>query len=66
MTRYAKFITALIGALVVAVAEGLVPDEAARWVPVVVAFATALGVYAVPNTPPAGQLADPNVSEQDH
>lgn len=63
MTRYAKTVAAVIGALATAATLGLLPEDVAAWLPVVIAFATAIGVYAVPNTPPAGQPADPNVSE---
>ena len=65
MTRYAKFAIAVLGAASTAVAQGLVPDTVGQWLPVAIAFATALGVYAVPNTPPKGQQADPNISERD-
>lgn len=44
-----KFITALIGAAAVAVSVGLLPAEYNDYVTVVIAFATSLGVYAVPN-----------------
>lgn len=64
MSRYRKLVIALLGASGVAVTEGLLPEDLAAWMPVVVAFATAAGVYAVPNTPPVGQPADPNMSEQ--
>ena len=63
MSRYNKFWVAILGALTTAAAAGLLPDPVAEWVPVVIAFATALGVVAVPNTPPPGEPADPNVSE---
>ena len=66
MTRYAKFIVAVLGAASTAVAQGLVPDTVGQWLPVVIGFATALGVYAMPNTPPKGEPADPNISERDH
>lgn len=44
-----KFITALIGAAAVAVSVGLLPEEYNDYVTVVIAFATGLGVYVVPN-----------------
>ena len=53
----AKFITALIGAAVAAAAAGLIPDSYAKWITVGVAFATAIGVYAVPNGPPASSVS---------
>lgn len=65
MSRYAKFIIAVLGAASTAVAQGLVPDTVGQWLPVAIAFATALGVYAVPNTPPKGEPADPHISERD-
>lgn len=45
----AKFITALIGAIVVAISVGLLPASVSGWVAVATAFLTALGVYAAPN-----------------
>lgn len=51
MSHVNKFLAALLTALGVALTAGLLPDEYARWVPVVVAFLGALGVYAVPNKP---------------
>jgi len=44
-----KFIAALIGALAIAVAQGLVPLAIGGWLPVIIAFTTALGVYGVYN-----------------
>jgi hypothetical protein len=46
MSKYAKFITAAIGAGVAICAE-LGVDEA--WVTIAVTFLTAIGVYVVPN-----------------
>lgn len=46
-----KFITALIGACAVAISVGLLPAMAGDYLAVVVAFATAFGVYVLPNTP---------------
>lgn len=46
-----KFITALIGAALTALSLGLIPDAAGSWIAVVVTFATAYGVYKVPNAP---------------
>ena len=51
MSEYSKLIVALVGAIGVAVSQGLLPDEVNSWLTVVVAFLTAAGVYAVPNTP---------------
>lgn len=54
-----KFLVAAIGAALEAVNAGLVPAAYAHWVAVVVAVATALGVYAVPNSTPAPAKAAP-------
>jgi len=51
MAEYRKFLVALLTAMVTAASLGLLPDPYASWVPVVVAFAGALGVYAVKNEP---------------
>lgn len=44
-----KFIAALLGALATAVTVGVIQDPYAAYVAVAIAFATSLGVYAVPN-----------------
>jgi hypothetical protein len=44
-----KLVVALVGALGQAVDAGLVPAQYKPYVSVVLAFATAYGVYAVPN-----------------
>lgn len=44
-----KFIVALIGAVLTAVTLGLLPAAVGDWTAVLIAFLTALGVYAVPN-----------------
>ena len=69
MSRYAKFIVALIPLVIAgqkviadALGDGTVSNQ--EWVSVVVAALTALLVRQVPNTPPAGEPADPNMSEQ--
>lgn len=64
MSRYAKAITAVVGLLATWAATYFPDDhslEAAIGLLGVVA--TAFGVYAIPNTPPAGQPADPDISE---
>lgn len=48
ITRYAKAITAAIGAAATVVTA---LNVHAAWVPVLLAAATALGVYATPNKP---------------
>lgn len=50
MTSYRKLIAALVGAAGEATALGLLNGTASKWSAVVVAFLTAAGVYAVPNT----------------
>jgi len=49
VTHYNKALVALLTAIVTAASLGLLPDPWALWVPVLVAFAGALGVYAAPN-----------------
>jgi hypothetical protein len=49
VSRYAKFITAAIGAALFAVSKGLLPEEVGNWVSVAVVFLTPLGVYMTPN-----------------
>lgn len=44
-----KFVVAFVGAVGVAISQGLLPEAVTSWFTVVVAFLTALGVYAVPN-----------------
>lgn len=46
-----KFIAALIGAIGIAISEGLIPDSVSSYVTVAVAFLAALGVYVVPYVP---------------
>lgn len=52
--EYRKALVALLTAAVTAASLGLLPDPYADWVPVLVALLGAVGVYAVPNEPPAG------------
>lgn len=52
MARYAKFVIAAIGAATIIINTLWGPDsQAAHILSAVVAAATALGVYAVPNKP---------------
>lgn len=44
-----KFFVALVGAVGVAVSLGLLPESVSKWVAVVVAFLTSLGVYGGAN-----------------
>lgn len=67
MTRYMKTIVAILGAIstwgiTAAADEGITSVE---WYGLLGALAAALAVYGAPNTPPRGEVADPNMSEQD-
>lgn len=44
-----KFFVALVSAITTAVTQGLLSPEVAKWVAVIVAFGTMIGIYAVPN-----------------
>jgi hypothetical protein len=44
-----KFLTAAAGLVAIAVTQGLISGTAAKWVAIGLGFATALGVYVVPN-----------------
>ena len=46
-----KFALAALGGLAQVAAAGLLPEQYRPWATVVLAVATALGVYAVPNAP---------------
>lgn len=46
-----KFFVSLIGALVAAVSQGLLPESVGKWLGIVIIFLTALGIYGVPNAP---------------
>lgn len=48
----AKMIAALVGSLVTA-GTALIPEEWAPWLGLVVAVATAVATYAIPNAEPA-------------
>lgn len=48
LKKYAKFIAALIGAVVTSFA-GLIPDELGQWLTAFAALATAIAVYGIPN-----------------
>ena len=65
MTRYSKALTAIVGA-VSTWAATYYPDDpdVQKWLGLALALVTVLGVFSVPNTPPAGQPADPNISER--
>ena len=53
LAKVRKLVVAGIGALAQAVAAGLLPAKYEAWGAVILALATALGVYAVPNAPTA-------------
>jgi hypothetical protein len=67
LPRAAKAIFALIGAVAtwgITAAEDGVYTQVELW-GALLALATAVGVFVVPNRPPDGQPSDPSVSEQD-
>ncbi len=69
MSRYAKTLVALIPVIIVGLdnLSTAMSDERVtqgEWIALAVVVLTALGVYAIPNTPPAGERADPRMSEQ--
>lgn len=51
LSRYGKFITAILGAVTEGINLGVVPHSAQNYVTIGVSILTALGVYAVPNAP---------------
>lgn len=53
MAHYNKFWVALSAALAASLTVGLAEGTVAKYVTVAIAFIGALGVYAVPNNPPA-------------
>lgn len=53
LARYRKAIAAAVGALAEIVALGVLPEQYQSWATTLIAVATAAGVYAVPNEPPA-------------
>lgn len=66
ISRYAKFAVAVVGAIATWAATYYPADaDVQQWVGLALALATAISVYAVPNTSP-GPYADPEMSEQGH
>lgn len=67
MTRYIKSFVAVLVAGLTVLASAITDDKVtnAEWVNIALAVVGALGVYALPNRPPAGEPSDPTVSEQD-
>ena len=63
--QYAKFLTAIAGQAVVYL-QWKYGASGAEWLPIVLAAAAALGVYAVPNAPktapPAAPATPPNAA----
>ena len=54
MTKYLKFIVAVVGSVVAALLTQFPTNTAVQqWGPIVATIAVAIGVYFVPNTPPA-------------
>lgn len=64
MSRYQKTIAAIVGAILTSIDPlwdlSISKGEAILLITV---WATALGVYTVPNNPPKGEPADPHISE---
>lgn len=59
LAEYAKAVAAFaVSALGILLAEGLVPEQYRPWALFVVAIATTVGVYAVPNKPKPFHLDD--------
>ena len=65
-TRYAKFVMALLGGVsawgVTAAPDGY--DQPELW-GLLAVIATAIGVFAVPNSRPDGEPDDPTISERE-
>lgn len=61
-----KFITAVVGGALAVVSYGLLPDSVNQWVTLIVGVLTALGLYVVPNTPPAIDVEPSYVSDSVH
>ena len=53
IAKYRKFVTAAVGCVALVVSYNLVSGSAQSWLVAILAVATALGVYAVPNKPTA-------------
>lgn len=62
LARYRKAVIGIVAAVSLAVSQGLISGQAAKWSSVAIGALAALGVYVVPNEPPAAPpVADPNV-----
>lgn len=66
MSRYAKAVSALLGAIatwgITAVADDAV--SGVEWFGLLGALATVFATWAIPNDPPAGEPPDPDISER--
>ncbi len=56
-----KAVAALVGVVAMVVSSGVLTGQALTVCEAILAFATALGVYAVPNRAPAGPVVSPIV-----
>lgn len=67
LSRYAKTVAAVVGTIATwgatASADGTITQV--EWWGLLAALAAVVGVYGVPNRPPAGEPSDPAMSEQD-
>lgn len=59
MERYRKLALAALGGLAQVAASGLMPEQYKPWAAVILAIATAAGVYAVPNAVGDGEHVAP-------
>jgi hypothetical protein len=48
-TTVRKFLVAAVAAIAIAVTQGLIEGTAAKWAAVILGFASAVGVYRLPN-----------------
>jgi hypothetical protein len=64
ISRYLKFVSAVVGLLALGLANGLLSGSAAHYVSLVIGAATALGVYAAPNAPAPSAPSSPSGSQQ--
>lgn len=67
MSRYRKLIAGAVGALLTWGATAHLPDgsiDRAEWWGLAFVVAAAVGIERIPNDPPAGERADPAVSER--
>ena len=55
-----KFVVAFVGAVAIAISEGLLPNTWSGWVTVISGFLTSLGVYGIPNKDDSPELLSRN------